>query len=99
MGELLMLKLYGRLPVLNAVNHDTYLITVTTHAELPRVLRKNRALLTELPNPPKGFKAILTRAEAPRTCEVESDIFQIADAYDYFTDGDIIRLDPASGAM
>ena len=94
-----MLKLYGRLAVLNSVNNESYLSTVTKNADLPLVLRKTRALLTESCEPEKGFKALLTKREIQSTFDVDSDVFQISDDYDYLNEGDIIRLDPATGSM
>jgi His-Xaa-Ser system radical SAM maturase HxsC len=94
-----MLKLYGRLAVLNAVNNASYLVTVTKNANLPLVLRKNRALLTGSGEPPKGFKALLTKGEVQVAFDIESDVFQIPDDYDYLHEGDIIRLDPTTGSI
>jgi len=94
-----MLKLQGRLTVLNSVYSGSYLVTVTKNADLPFVLRKSRALLTDLCEPPKGFKALLTRRETQGAFDVASDVFQISDDYDYLDEGDIIRLDPVTGAM
>lgn len=96
-----MLTLYGRLGVLNAANNEPYLVTVTKNADLPPVLRESRVLL--VPGEPqqitKGFKAILTKQNEKLAFDARSDVFQISDSYDYLEEGDIIRLDPSSGAM
>src|SRR5882762_5548978 len=94
-----MLKLYGRLAVLNAVSNESYLVTVTKNADLPLILRKSRALLTESCESPKGFKALLTKGEIQLARDMDSDVFQISDDYDYLHEGDILRLDPATGSM
>lgn len=49
-----MLKLHGKLPVLNAVTRDSYLVTVTKSANLPRVLRERRALIRQSAEDGKG---------------------------------------------
>ena len=94
-----MLELHGQLPVLNSVNHGAYLVTVTKNADLPVVLRQSRGLLTRGYEAPNSFKAILTRNNGKLVFDTRSDVFQISEAYDYLDEGDIIRLDPASGAM
>lgn len=40
-----MLKLHGKLPVLNSITKGSYLVTVTKSATLPQVLRSQRALI------------------------------------------------------
>ena len=94
-----MLKLHGNLPVLNSQTKGSYLITVTTNANLPAVLKKNRALLMQPNQDPKGYKAILTRSEEAQSFDADSDVFYVSDDYDYLNEGDIIRLDPSSGSM
>lgn len=94
-----MLKLHGTLPVVNSVTKGSYLVTITKSANLPPVLKKRRALLKRLSEDGTGFKAVLTK-ETPRheSCS-DSDTFKISDEHDYLDEGDIIRLDPASGAF
>src|SRR5437867_11149339 len=94
-----MLKLHGNVPVLNAVTKHSYLITVTMNANLPPVLKKNRALLVQSDQDPRGYKAILTKGQYNKCFDVDSDIFHVSDDYDYLNEGDIIRLDSASGEM
>ena len=94
-----MLKLHGTLPVLNSVTRDSYLVTVTKSANLPPVLRKRRALLKRLSEDGKGYKAILTNEKQSQESNSDSDVFTISPAYDYLDDGDIIRLDAASGSF
>src|SRR5207245_4033214 len=94
-----MFKLHGNLPVLNSSTRDSYLATVTTNANLPLVLKKNRALLMQPNQDPKGYKAVLTKEQGSKVIDADSDVFQISDDYDYLTEGDIIRLDPSSGSF
>lgn len=94
-----MLMLHGKLPVLHAVTKDSYLIPVTTNANLASVLKKNRVLLMQPNQDPKGYKAILVKQPRNQVFDLDSDVFQISDDYDYLNEGDIIRLDPSSGSM
>ena len=94
-----MLKLYGNLPVLNAATKDSYLVMVTTNANLPPVLKKNRALLMQPNQDPRGFKALLTKEQGSKVFDSDSDVFHVSDDYDYLNEGDIIRLNPSSGSM
>ena len=94
-----MLKLHGNLPVLNAVAKDSYLVTVTTNENLPSVIKRNRALLVQPNQDPRGFKALLTKEQGSKVVDSASDIFHVSDDYDYLKDGDIIRLDPSSGSI
>lgn len=94
-----MLKLHGTLPVLNSVTRGAYLVTVTKSANLPPVLRKRRALLNQLSEDGIGYKAVLTKEIQSRESCGDSDAFKISDDYDYLDDGDIIRLDSASGSF
>ncbi len=94
-----MLKLHGNLPVLNSASRDAYLVTITTNANLPSVLKKNRALLMQPDQDPKGYKAVLTKEKERKAVDADSDVFQISDDYSYLNEGDIVRLDPSSGSM
>lgn len=94
-----MLKLYGKLPVLSSVTGGPYLIAVTKSASLPPVLRKQRALLQQLSGNGIGYKAVLTKETQSRESYGDSDVFKISDDYDYLDEGDIVRLDPASGSF
>src|SRR5207245_5267659 len=94
-----MLKLHGNLPVVNSSNRDSYLVTDTTNANLPLVLKKNRALLMQPNQDPKGYRAILTREQESKVFDGGSDVFRISTEYDYLDEGDIIRLDPSSGSF
>lgn len=94
-----MLKLHGRLPILQTATKEPYLATVTSDAQLPLEARRTRALVLKHGLDPKGFKAILTNGSAPDLLDAQSDVFEVGDEYAYLTDGDIIRLDPNSGSM
>jgi len=94
-----MLKLHGNLPVLNSSTRDSYLVTVTTNANLPPVLKRNRALLLQPNQDPKGYKVILAKELEGKVFDADSDVFQVSDDYDYLIEGDIIRLDPSSGSF
>src|SRR5438874_765743 len=94
-----MLKLHGTLPVLNSVTKGSYLVTVTKSDNLPPVLRKRRALLKQLSEDGIGYKAILVNEQKTQNTYIGSDIFTVSSAYDYLDDGDIIRLDSASGSF
>jgi His-Xaa-Ser system radical SAM maturase HxsC len=94
-----MLKLHGKLPVLNAATRDSYLISVTKSANLPQVLRSRRALIQHAAEEGAGYKAILTKELQKQEFWTNSDAFQISDDYDYLDEGDIIRIDSASGSF
>lgn len=93
-----MLKLHGKLPVLNAATKDSYLVTVTKSPNLPQVLRERRALVRQSAEDGKGYKAILTKELQDHELCTSSDVFKISDDHDYLDEGDIIRLDPVSGS-
>jgi His-Xaa-Ser system radical SAM maturase HxsC len=94
-----MLKLHGNLPVLNSITKNSYLVTVTTNDNLPPVLKKNRALLMQPNQDPKGFKALLMKEQGSKVFDSDSDVFHVSDDYDYLNEGDIIRLNPSSGSI
>ena len=94
-----MLKLHGKLPVLNAVTGGAYLTTITKSAHLPLVLRKRMALLGQLPEDGKGYKAILTKDRQRRESYDGSDVFQITEDFDYLDEGDIVSLNAPSGSL
>lgn len=94
-----MLKLHGKLPVLNAATRDSYLITITKSPDLPQVLRSRKAFLQQAAEEGKGYKAILTKELQKREFWTNSDVFQIADDHDYLDEGDIIRVDSVSGSF
>lgn len=93
-----MLKLHGVLPILSSVGKSPYLVTLTTDAGLHPIIRHNRALLTRDSAVSSGFKAVLSYCGAVDTTQ-QTDIFELPDEYAYLTDGDILRIDPVSGAM
>src|SRR5262245_27499832 len=94
-----MLRLHGKLPVLNSTAEASYLVVVTKSDDLPQVLRKRRALLRKSAEEGKGYKAILTKQQPNHEVCGDSDIFRISDEYDYLDEGDIIRLDSQSGSF
>lgn len=94
-----MLKLHGKLPVLNAATRDSYLISVTKSTNLPQVLRSRKALLQQAAEEGEGYKAILTKELQKQEFWTNSDVFQIADDHDYLDEGDIIRVDSVSGSF
>ena len=99
MGDITMLKLHGRLPVLNCATREPYLVTVTKSPALPASQKSTRALLLEENENPTGYRAVLTKGTAILAEECQSDVFQLSDEYNYLNEGDILRLHPASGAM
>ena len=94
-----MLKLHGTMPVLKSTIRGSYLVTVTKDAFLAASLRSTRALLLGANQNPIGYKAVLARQNSIDVGECRSDIFQISDEYTYLDEGDILRLNSASGAM
>jgi len=94
-----MLKLHGKLPVLNSVTKDSYLVTITKSTNLPLVLRKQMALLGQPSEDGKDYKAILTKEIGATNHHGDSDVFKISDDYDYLDEGDIVRLDSESGSL
>lgn len=94
-----MLKLYGQLPVLQALHRAPYLATVTTDADLAPDLRHTRALLLKQGMAPTGFKALLTQDTQHGAQQLNSDVFALGNDYDYLRDGDVLRLDPSTGSM
>ena len=94
-----MLKLHGQLPIVHAAARAPYLVTVTKNAKLPTDLKQARALLMQPGGDPTGFKTILTKVGANRVGSSENDVFELSDDYEYLDEGDILRVDPASGSM
>ena len=94
-----MLKLHGTLPVLKSTTRGSYLVTVTKNAFLAASSRSTRALLIEANQNPTDYKAVLARQNSIDVGECQGDVFQISDDYNYLDEGDILRLDSASGAM
>mgnify|MGYP001374686584 CR=1 FL=1 len=94
-----MLKLHGKLPVVNAATRSSYLVTVTKSANLPLVLRSRKALLQQAAEEGAGYKAILTKELQKQEFWTNSDVYQIAGDHDYLDEGDIIRVDSVSGSF
>jgi len=94
-----MLKLHGSLPILKASTKAPYLVTVTTHDQLDIELKHARALLMKPGADPTGFKTVLIKEKENSLANPESDVFELSDEYDYLDEGDILRVDPASGSM
>lgn len=94
-----MLKLHGSLPILNASTKAPYLVTVTKHDQLSPDLKRTRALLMQPGSDPAGFKTILTKGKEHSVGNPESDVFELSADYDYLDEGDILRVEPASGSM
>ena len=88
-----MLKLHGKLPVLNAANKDSYLLTVTKSANLPRVLRERKVLIRQSAKDGKGFKAILTKElQDNELCEVVNKSVEISCAASMVISRGLLRL-------
>jgi His-Xaa-Ser system radical SAM maturase HxsC len=94
-----MLKLHGRLPILQTVAKAPYLVTVANHDNLLPELKQSRALLMRQGMRPEGFKAVLIREKHSWVQVPECDAYEVGEEYDYLNEGDIIRLDPESGSM
>lgn len=94
-----MLKLHGHLPIVQASTKVPYLVTVTKTDTLPLELKCTRALLMQHGSDPTGFKAILKKGKGCHTGILGSDVFELAEDFTYLDEGDILRVDPASGAM
>lgn len=94
-----MLKLHGHLPILNASTRTPYLVTVTKQDQFPADIKRRFALLMQPGVNPTGFRTILTKGKDYGVGSSESDVFRISNDYDYFDEGDILRVDPTSGSM
>lgn len=96
-----MLKLYGQLPMVQTSTRAPYLVTVATNDTLTPELKSGRALLMQPGLSPEGFKAVLLkeRIDLVSNADATSDVFMLANDYDYLEEGDILRLDPNTGAM
>ncbi len=96
-----MLKLYGHLPMLQTANGYPYLVTVTMDDTLSPAARSGRALMMRPGLNPEGFKAVLVKKRVDDVSNTDSrgDVFLLANDYDYLEEGDILRLDPNTGAM
>ncbi|EHK62686.1 hypothetical protein M3S_J84 [Sorghum bicolor] len=93
-----MLKLRGKVQVFNKTWFETRLLTITSNANLPDVLRKKHALiLDEQSNASSGFAATIFR-----NCSVDEfnpiglgeNLYLVGSDYDYLSDGDVVRLNP-----
>lgn len=96
-----MLKLHGHLPMVQTVTRDPYLVTVTMDDTLSPEVRSGRALLIRPGLNPEGFKAVLVKERMDGVANTDSkrDVFLLSNDYDYLNEGDILRLDPNTGAM
>jgi His-Xaa-Ser system radical SAM maturase HxsC len=94
-----MLKLHGRLPIVQTNSNAPYLVTVTSQDNLPQELKQSRALLMRNGMRPHGFKAILTKEKDSSVGVPECDVYELGKEYDYLNEGDILRLHPQSGSM
>ncbi|MBI4001326.1 MAG: His-Xaa-Ser system radical SAM maturase HxsC [Nitrospira defluvii] len=94
-----MLKLQGQLPIVHASTRAPYLVMVTKNAQLPTHLKQVRALLMLPGLDPTGFKTVLAKGKEQSVGSLGSDVFEVSDDYEYLDEGDILRVDPASGSM
>ena len=94
-----MLKLSGRLPILQKSGRESYLVRLTRNPALPAVLKRSSALLTDI-DAPEGFRAVLAATPSDKvTADINTDVFLRTQDFDYLDEGDIIRLNPNSGSM
>ena len=85
-----MLKLNGKVEVLNLKIDNSSLFKLTSDDSLPIVIRKKYALLGDKIQP--GFGAYLVKEFNNGNSNLEN-IIKITDDFSYLRDGDIIRLD------
>jgi His-Xaa-Ser system radical SAM maturase HxsC len=91
-----MLKLQGKLAVLQCCGSEPYLVTLTKKSNLPVPLRRQRALISDAATS-QGYKSVLTSA-----CEHDcpgADVFQKSSDFNYLDEGDIVSLDPKTGSI
>src|SRR2546428_2028757 len=94
-----MLKLHGTIPVLQRSGRESCLVTLTKKPDLPRVLSQTRGLLTTGGELPSGFRAVLTTSDKISFSDTGADVFRRTRDFEYLEEGDIVRLDPCSGAI
>jgi His-Xaa-Ser system radical SAM maturase HxsC len=94
-----MLKLQGQVQVERSATGEPYVITVTKNANLPAILRRDRALLTEEAGGVEGYKALFYRGMGSSDLSCRSDVFRLAGEYDYLDEGDIVKVDSTSGSF
>ena len=93
-----MLKLQGKLAVLQGSNSERYLVTLTKNPNLPALIRRQRALLSDTATT-QGYKSILTCSEGNVFDCPDTDVFQKTADFNYLDEGDIVSLDPRSGSV
>lgn len=96
-----MLKLYGNLPIVQALPGAAYLAPMTSNIRTPAVLARKRGLIAANPGDWSNFRCVIGPREVLERGKASenTDLFVISREYDYLEDGDILRVDPISGAM
>lgn len=93
-----MLKLHGKLKVLNTTSSAPYLATVTL--DPCRFSNSNLVLIgTTGLHVGAGVRAILETEQLARVGPPNIDVYRMSSDFSYLGEGDIIRLDPISGAI
>ena len=85
--------------MVQAPSKAPYLVTVTSDDQLAPEIKQTRALIADKGKNTAGFKAVLMKEDHPVVQQQESDVFRLGREFSYLSEGDIIRLDPNSGAM
>lgn len=92
-----MIKLGGRVIQIHETNpHEGKLFALSTNANLPTVLRGNKAFIARSKNIPEGFSHYITfesQAENIQFSE-NSSFIVLPDEYDYLSDEDVVRITP-----
>jgi len=103
MGQLTMLKLRGKIEVVNKTWHEPRLLTVTANSSLPNVLRKKHVLLQDKDSLPiEGFAATILRQSSDQPSELSArgeNLYIVGKDYDYLGDGDVVRLNPIGNSI
>jgi His-Xaa-Ser system radical SAM maturase HxsC len=101
-----MLKLRGKVEVLNPTSQNPSMLSITRMADLPSSMRARHALLVKSEDLYKEasqgrpFAATLLCVDNDKVEQAlakyggTSDVYLLAQDYDYLADGDIIRLSP-----
>lgn len=101
-----MLKLRGKVEVINPSNQNPIMLSITTMADMPSSMRARYALLVkneDLNREPKQgqpFAATLLSVDDGKVEQALTkygaapDVYLLAPEYDYLADGDIVRLSP-----
>lgn len=92
-----MIKLGGRvIQIHETKSHEGKLFALSTNANLPPILRGNKAFIAKSKNIPEGFSHYITFESQAKVIQFSdtSSFTVLPDEYDYLSDEDVVRITP-----